>query len=67
MVQLNSDGKKSLGSGIAFLVVATVAVALRFYSKTFTKAKLAADDWWIGLSLIGFFAFIGVEFWGKMQ
>ena len=66
MVHSNPNGNKFLGSGIAFLVIATLAVALRLYTKTLTKAKWAADDWWICLSLVGFFAWIGIEFWGKI-
>lgn len=54
-----------LGSGIVFLVFASVAVALRFYSKTLTKSKLAADDWWISLSLLCLYAWIGVQYWGR--
>ena len=65
MTQLNARGKETLGSGIAFLFVAAAAIALRFYTKTFTKAKWAADDWWISLSLVSFSAWIGIEFWGK--
>jgi hypothetical protein len=64
MVQLNANGKRSLGSGIAFLVLAPIAVPARFYSKSLTKAKYAADDWWITLSLVAFSAFFGVELWG---
>ena len=67
MVNLNSNGKQSLGSGITFLVIAIIAVALRLRTKSYTKAKWAADDWWICLSLLGFSAWIGVEFWGKLR
>ncbi len=66
MVQLNANGKRSLGSGIAFLVLAPIAVPARFYSKSLTKAKYAADDWWITLSLVAFSAFFGVELWGEI-
>ena len=67
MVHLNINGKRSLGSGIAFLVLALVAVVLRFYSKSLTKAKYAADDWWIILSLVAFSGWVGIEFWGKIS
>ena len=66
MVHLNPNSKRSLGTGIAFLVIATLAVALRLYTKTLTRAKWAADDWWICLSLVGFFSWTGVQCWGKI-
>lgn len=53
-------------NGIAFLVLAVIAVALRFYTKGLIKAKYAADDWWILISLGGFAAWIGIEFAGKI-
>ena len=56
-----------LGSAVAFLVLATVAVALRLYSKTFTKARFAVDDWVISLSLVCLYAWIGVQCWGKFS
>ena len=67
MVRLNADGKRSLVSGIASLTLAIVAVALRFYTKRFTKAEWAADDWWIGLSLIGLCTWTGLEIWGGFK
>ena len=45
------------GIGIAFLLLAIIAVALRFYSMTLTKANYAADDWWIIVSLVFFSLF----------
>ncbi|KAI4149426.1 MAG: hypothetical protein LQ341_001322 [Variospora aurantia] len=64
MVHLNADGKRSLGSGIAFTILAAVAVTLRLFSKVYTKAPWAADDSWAVLSLIALFAWMAVEFWG---
>ena len=64
MVQLNSNGKTSLGSGIAFTALAAVAVALRLLTKLYTKASWAADDSWAVVSLIALFAWMGAEFWG---
>ena len=64
MVYLNPDGKRSLGSGIAFTVLATTAVGLRLLTKLYTKNKWAADDSWIIVSLVALFAFLGVELWG---
>ena len=63
MVDLPSTSTR-LGTGVAFLVLANAAVALRFYSKSFTKANIASDDWFISLSLICLYAWIGVQCWG---
>ena len=67
MAHLNFNGERSFDSGIAFLLLAIIAVALRLYSKTLTKAKYAADDWWIIVSLVSFSVWVGVEFWGQIQ
>ena len=64
MVPLSEDGKRSLGSGVAFTVLATVAVALRLLTKVYTKGRWAADDSWAIVSLLSLFARMGVEFWG---
>ena len=64
MVHLNPDGKRSLGSGVAFIFVASVAVGLRLLTKVYTKATWAPDDSWAVLSLVALFAWMGVEFWG---
>ena len=67
MVQLNYDGKRSLGSGIAFAFVATIAVGLRMLTKTVTNARWAADDGLAVASLLAVFAWFGVEFWGSYE
>ncbi|KAL8659758.1 MAG: hypothetical protein Q9226_000254 [Calogaya cf. arnoldii] len=64
MVQLTPEGKASLGSGIAFAVLASIAVSLRILSKTYTKASWAADDSWAVLGLIALYALITSEIWG---
>ena len=64
MVKLNSNGKTALGTGIAFTVIATVAVALRLLTKLYTKSKWAADDAWAVVSLVALFAWMAAEFWG---
>ena len=64
MAKLNSTGKMVMGSGVAFTVLATVAVALRLLAKLYTKTSWAADDSWAVVSLITLFAWTAVEFWG---
>ncbi|KAL8880752.1 MAG: hypothetical protein Q9198_001901 [Flavoplaca austrocitrina] len=64
MTYLTPDGKASLGSGIAFTALASIAVGLRILSKTYTKASWAADDSWAVVGLVALFALIIAEFWG---
>ena len=64
MVNLNSNGKRALESGIAFTVIATIAVALRLLTKRYTKIKWAADDSWAVVSLVALFGWITAQFWG---
>ena len=64
MVSLNSTGKTTLGSGIAFTALATIAVALRLLAKLYTKTSWAADDSWAVFSLVALFAWTGAELWG---
>ncbi|KAL8790985.1 MAG: hypothetical protein Q9195_006130 [Heterodermia aff. obscurata] len=66
MVKLNSRGKQGLGSGVAFAVLATVAVALRLLAKFYTKTSWATDDSWAIVSLVALFAWTAVEFWGLL-
>ena len=64
MVKLNSNGKTALGSGIAFTVIASIAVGLRLLTKLYTKTSWAADDSWAVVSLVALFAWMAAEFWG---
>lgn len=63
-MQLNTSGKDTLGSGISFIVIAIGAVSFRLYARIITKAGLAADDWLICISLLGYVTAFGVELWG---
>lgn len=67
MPDLNSNEKTSLGSGIASTFLAVVAVALRILTKVSTKGGWATDDSWAIVSLVSLFAWMGVEFWGRMS
>ena len=60
MVHLNPDGKRSLGSGIAFTFVTSIAVGLRLLTKVYIMAAWAPDESWAVLSLVALFAWMGV-------
>lgn len=66
MTYLTPEGKATLGSGIAFPALASIAVGLRILSKTYTKASWAADDSWIVLGLVALFALATAEIWGML-
>ena len=67
MVVLNSNGVASFVSAAVFLPIAVIAVVLRLLSKTFTKAKYGADDWWCLTSLALFCGWIAGVVWGSSQ
>lgn len=63
MVHLNDDGKRALGTYLAFTVLPIVAVGLRFVTRLYIKAQWAPDDLWAILSLVGLLAWMSVEIW----
>jgi len=54
-----------VGSGVAFIVLSTIAVVLRLLtSSQLTERKLAADDWWILITLFLFYGTVVNTFYG---
>ena len=51
---LNSNGPAIIGTGIAFTVLAILAVALRFIAKRVTNPRLGMDDWLLLAALLLF-------------
>lgn len=47
-----SKGTGALALGIVFLILATVAVALRFSSRQMMRVWLGKDDYMIGVALV---------------
>ncbi|KAL8859669.1 MAG: hypothetical protein Q9178_003783 [Gyalolechia marmorata] len=66
MTNLTHEGKATLVSGIAFTVLASIAVGLRILSKAYTKTSWAADDSWAVLGLVALFALATAEIWGML-
>lgn len=63
---LNSTGKQTLGTGIAFAVISILAIVLRFLANHVTKKKTGADDWFILVALAGYLAHMGAAIWGTL-
>lgn len=56
------------GTMVASAIVtalASICVALRFYTQTRTKAGIAWDDWWILIGLLTSLLIGGLLLWGK--
>ncbi|KAL8953347.1 MAG: hypothetical protein Q9222_000809 [Ikaeria aurantiellina] len=51
---LSTHGPAIIGTGVAFTVLSTAAVGLRFTSKRVTKAGFGVDDWLLLASLLVF-------------
>ncbi|KAL8712697.1 MAG: hypothetical protein Q9220_003229 [cf. Caloplaca sp. 1 TL-2023] len=51
---LSTHGPAIIGTGVAFTILATTAVGLRFTSKRVTKAGFGIDDWLLLASLLIF-------------
>lgn len=54
----NPRGAQAINISIAMGVMATVAVALRLFARSRSKAALAIDDWIIVGSLLPLFAMV---------
>lgn len=58
-----SIGYSAFESSTVMAVLATLAVIIRFVSKSFTKARFSSDDCWIFLSLAAFWTHLGLSSW----
>ena len=65
MKLLEADGPAVISTGLAFMIIATVATILRFTTKSFTKSKIEIDDWLILVGLATFIAESSLQIWGK--
>ena len=65
--QVTSSGRSTFVSAVVMVVLATIAVTLRFVSKGYTKARYSYDDIGIGLSLAAFWADVGVLTWAVFK
>lgn len=51
-------------SASAMVIFASVAVCFRFIAKNTTKSGVRANDYWILVGLLEFWAYVGVMLWG---
>lgn len=58
-----SSSYSTFESATVMIILATIAVILRFVSKTFTKARFSCDDYWIFLSLVALWTHLGLICW----
>ena len=61
---LSLVGHHAIVSGLAMAVLASINVCLRFIAKNLTKSGVRAEDYWILVGLVGFWAYVGVLLWG---
>lgn len=52
---LNANGPAIIGTGVAFTVLAVVAVGLRFASKRIAHNSFGFDDWLLLFALLCYF------------
>ena len=64
MAALNDAGHRSLNSGIAMTILATIATILRLMTKFNSKASWGADDFFAVSALLAMYAWFGVLIWG---
>lgn len=50
---MSSSREQVIGIGIAFAVLPTVCVALRFWSRKLAKIPFGAEDWLVLPALVG--------------
>lgn len=60
MIPLEEDGKQLLCTSIVFMIITTIAVALRLIAKQKTKSPFARDDFFTIFALIDFAAWNAV-------
>lgn len=54
MGHLDSTSESTFRLHVAMIILATLAVCLRFFARAITRLAYGADDWWILLSLAFF-------------
>jgi Ca2+/H+ antiporter len=64
--QEHSDSEQNASMGVSGVVIglAVVSVALRFYTRIFTKAGLKSDDWFIMAAVIATLVTAALLLWG---
>ncbi|OTA95111.1 hypothetical protein M434DRAFT_29146 [Hypoxylon sp. CO27-5] len=64
-VQIQDDESGSRGASALVIILCVISVALRFYTRTFTRAGLKADDWLILVAVVGTLLTAALLIWGN--
>ncbi|KAI1090181.1 hypothetical protein F5B19DRAFT_494704 [Rostrohypoxylon terebratum] len=64
-IQPNGDENTTMGVSALAIVLAVISVALRFYTRIFTRAGLKADDWLIMTAVIATLLSAVLLLWGN--
>lgn len=62
-----NSGRPNVISSLVMGILATISTSLRFLAKLETKVGLAADDYWISISLATYWAYAGVTIWSVFE
>lgn len=61
---LDVKQRQTFASSLTMLILASLAVILRFFARARSKAAFGYDDYFTLLALVFFAAFVGVSLWG---
>ncbi|KAI1412934.1 hypothetical protein F5Y13DRAFT_189735 [Hypoxylon sp. FL1857] len=64
-VQLHSKRNATMGVCVLVVVLPVISIALRFYTRIFTRAGLKADDWLILIAVVGTLLCVVLLAWGN--
>lgn len=60
-------GYTTFESATVMVILATLAVIIRFISKSLTILRFSSDDYWIFLSLAAFWTYFGLICWAVFE
>lgn len=67
MGNFTKETRPKFNLALTLVVISSIAVLLRFLARARTKAKYAADDWWILVALLLYYVYFGVGIWSKLN
>lgn len=64
---LDVKQQQTFASSLSMLILASLAVILRFFARARSKAAFGYDDYFTLMALVFFAAFVGVSLWGAFS
>lgn len=61
---LEAKQQQTFASSLSMLILASLAVVVRFLARARSKAAFGYDDYFTLMALVFFAAFVGVSLWG---